>query len=316
MGEIAVSVIIPAYNSAATIRRAVDSVIEQTAPVHEIIVVDDGSQDDLESAVRPYAGRVRYVQKPNGGDASARNFGIDMATGSVIAFLDADDYWEPQKLARQLHVFKTHPSVAVVGSCYYEQIPGAPRELVIPAGIPFDQVLIWKGTRVFDLAYRLSTITVAVQRGALGSTRFDTSLTTAEDRDLWIRLASEFPVYLLAEPLATAVLEPHSLSRTDIDRDLSNMLRVVHRHRGLLAANEFRRRESDIYRRWAGVLISEGRYRAALTAAWRRLLRQPFDPFAWWGVTKSAVLNATRRRAGQWPPAEAISTRGYFPKRH
>jgi glycosyltransferase involved in cell wall biosynthesis len=289
------SVVIPAYNSARTICRAVDSVISQTVPAHEIIVVDDGSRDELEGALRPYGPRVQTLRKQNGGAASARNLGIDVATGTVIAFLDADDCWEPQKLARQAAVFQNHPEVAVVGSCYYERSPGGERRLAVTTGIPLDQVLTFKGNRAFDLAYQLFTTTVAIQKDILGTMRFDTTLTTAEDRDLWIRLVSEFPVYLMAEPLATAVLEPHSLSRTDVDRDYSNMLRVVHRHRALLGADDLRRRETDIYRRWAGVLMSEGKYGPAVQAAWRRLERRPLDPFAWWALTKSAVLNVT------WP---------------
>jgi glycosyltransferase involved in cell wall biosynthesis len=297
MGNVTFSVVIPAYNSARTIGRAVDSVISQTEPAREIIVVDDGSRDELEGALRPYGSRVRTLRKQNGGAASARNLGIDVAMGDVIAFLDADDCWEPQKLARQAAVFRNHPEVAVVGSRYYERSPGGERSLAATTGIPLDQVLVFKGDRAFDLAYRLFTTTVAIRKSILGTMRFDTTLTTAEDRDLWIRLVSEFPACVMAEPLATAVLEPHSLSRTDVDRDFSNMLRVVHRHRHLLGASELRRRESDIYRRWAGVLISKGRHRAALKAAFRRLIRQPCDPFAWWGVTKSAVLNAIRQAA-------------------
>jgi glycosyltransferase involved in cell wall biosynthesis len=300
MCEIAVSVIIPAYNSAATIRRALDSVIEQTAPVHEIIVVDDGSQDDLESVVRLYAGRVHYVHKPNGGAASARNLGIDIATGSIIAFLDADDYWEPHKLARQCDIFRKYPEVGVVGSCVFQQVPGCERSEIRKA-VPLDQVLVCTGPNVLRTGCQLWTGTVAIRRDVLGEHRFDTDLKTAEDRDMWIRLVAESPVYVLAEPLATAVLEPGSLSRTNIDRDFSSMLRVVHRYQAFLSTDDLRSSESDIYRRWAGVLMSEGNYGPAFKAAWRGLERRPLDPFAWWALTKSAVLNVTRPRHPRAP---------------
>jgi len=300
MCDLNVSVVIPAYNSAATICRAVDSVTKQTAPAHEIIVVDDGSQDELESTLGRHAANVCCVRKPNGGAASARNLGIDIATGNVVAFLDADDYWEPQKLARQCDVFRQYPQVGIVGSCAFEQAPGCDRS-AIRKRIPLNQVLVCTGPDAFHTGCQLWTGTVAIRRDVLGEHRFDTSLKTAEDRDLWIRLVAQSPVYVLAESLATNVLEPHSLSRTNIDRDFSNMLRVVHRYRALLGASALRRRESDIYRRWAGVLMSEGKYGPAFKAAWRRLIRQPLHPFAWWALTKSAVLNATRPRPAEAP---------------
>ena len=96
-----ISVVIPAYNAAAWIRRAVNSVLSQTRPADEIIVVDDGSTDGTGDIVRMYDGRVRLLQQANAGAAAARNTGILAATGDWIAFLDADDEWLPQKLQRQ-----------------------------------------------------------------------------------------------------------------------------------------------------------------------------------------------------------------------
>src|SRR5437868_7863345 len=101
---LSVSVVIPAYKAARTINRAVESVLGQTRRPAEVLVVDDGSPDgaDLAAALGRYGDRVALFRKPNGGAASARNHGIDRAGGSVIGFLDADDYWEPDKLERQL----------------------------------------------------------------------------------------------------------------------------------------------------------------------------------------------------------------------
>jgi glycosyltransferase involved in cell wall biosynthesis len=123
-----VSVVIPAYRSAGTIRRAVDSVLAQTHAAAEIIVVDDGSPDDQAAVVeRAYGPRVSLLRRENGGAASARNAGIDRATGSYIAFLDADDYWEADKLALQLALFDRHPELGFVAGAILEEIPGEPR---------------------------------------------------------------------------------------------------------------------------------------------------------------------------------------------
>jgi GT2 family glycosyltransferase len=94
------SVIIPAYNSAATLARAIDSVCAQTHPAHEIIVVDDGSTDATAAVARTYGEAVRLLQQPNAGVAAARNAGARAASGDWLAFLDADDWYAPDRLQR------------------------------------------------------------------------------------------------------------------------------------------------------------------------------------------------------------------------
>ena len=97
-----ISVIIPVFNGEKYIVEALESVLNQTLRPFEIIVVDDGSTDGTERITQDYASLIHYIKKPNGGAASARNEGVLMARGDYIAFLDADDYWTPEKLARQL----------------------------------------------------------------------------------------------------------------------------------------------------------------------------------------------------------------------
>ncbi len=114
-----VSVVIPACRAAHTISRPVDSLLAQTRLPDEILVIDDGSPDDLEAALSVYGDRVMLVRKSNGGAASARNLGIERSRGELIAFLGADDYWEPWKLKRQLEILRTHPEVTLVAGRYY-----------------------------------------------------------------------------------------------------------------------------------------------------------------------------------------------------
>lgn len=92
------SVVIPAYNAAATLARAIDSVLDQTWPAHEIVVVDDGSRDDTAEIARRYGAPVRLVQQANQGVSVARNAGAAAATGDWLAFLDADDWYAPDRL--------------------------------------------------------------------------------------------------------------------------------------------------------------------------------------------------------------------------
>ena len=97
-----VSVIIPAYNAADRVARAINRALAQTLPVLEIIVVDDGSADDTVQVASSFGSPVRVVSKPNGGPASARNLGASLARGEWLAMLDADDWWFPRKNEIQL----------------------------------------------------------------------------------------------------------------------------------------------------------------------------------------------------------------------
>lgn len=107
-----ISVIIPTYNSAHYLRQALTSVIQQTRAADEIIVVDDGSTDDTQQVVDAFG--VSYVYQPNAGAAAARNKGVELAQGNLIAFLDADDLWMPTKLAQQAHLLETGADVDMV----------------------------------------------------------------------------------------------------------------------------------------------------------------------------------------------------------
>jgi glycosyltransferase involved in cell wall biosynthesis len=291
-----VSVIIPAYRAAATIGRAMDSLLAQTRPPDEIIVIDDGSPDDLAGALAPYANRFTLLRQENSGVASARNRGLEHARGSFIAFLDADDCWEPDKLARQLNIFREHPELGLVASRFYVQEPG--RERYFPAAaVPpiYDRVLTLAGEAAFEAATWVLTSTVLVRRAALGGQRFDPQLRTAQDRDLWVRLVNASPVYLSSEPLITYVLEPGSLSRSNLDNDNGNMLRVVRRYGGLLGRGGLRKWEALVFRQWAAGHLGGGRPRAALPYAWERVRRQPCSAEGWWVFVKSATLAWTTR---------------------
>jgi glycosyltransferase involved in cell wall biosynthesis len=104
-----VSCIIPVFNGERHLAEAVDSVLGQTEPAHEILAIDDGSTDGSAEVLARYGDRVRYVRKPHGGPASTRNHGVSIAAGEFVAFLDQDDRWHPAKLAWQLACFAEDP---------------------------------------------------------------------------------------------------------------------------------------------------------------------------------------------------------------
>jgi glycosyltransferase involved in cell wall biosynthesis len=109
-----ISVLIPAYNAAATIQSTLDSVLTQTMPADEILVMDDGSSDQTATILRQYEPRIRAFWQPNGGLSSARNALIARAQGDLVAFLDSDDLWHPRYLETQRKLFELHPEAAAL----------------------------------------------------------------------------------------------------------------------------------------------------------------------------------------------------------
>lgn len=305
-----VSVVIPAYRAAGTIGRAIDSIVAQTHPAHEVLVVDDGSPDDLPTAVAPYWDRATLLRKPNGGAASARNLGIEHASGDLIAFLDADDYWEPQKLEKHVELYERYPQLGLTCGRYFNQPPGGERqEQPLVPGIAYDQLLKPDGPDAFELGTRVWTGTVVVRRSILADMRFVSGLEPAEDRHLWVRLVSAAPMIFLSEPLATAVLEEGSLSRSSVDRDCANMLRVVQSYRELLGWTASRRWQSHTLYRWAacdGVPLTALRRLLHSFVLWplpyRRIdVRMPFARPKLFAVTVRRVLHQSVRAGA---PAE------------
>jgi glycosyltransferase involved in cell wall biosynthesis len=194
MGSEAFSVIMPAYNGAATIGRAIDSVLMQTDSDWELVVVDDGSRDATRTIVNALAesdSRIRLLVQPrNGGVASARNAGIDAATGRYIAFLDADDYWLPAKLARQRQAFLAGASV-VFGSYFRD---GANGRKQVPALARVDFRRLLRGNCIGNL-------TGTYDSAQLG--RFHQQPIGHEDYLMWLEVVRKAGKAVgLAEPLA------------------------------------------------------------------------------------------------------------------
>lgn len=112
-----ISVIIPAYNAAPFLAEAIMSVLSQECPPGEVIVVDDGSVDDTADIARSFGTSVRLLSQQNAGPGEARNLGVRNAHGTMIAFLDADDIWLPDKLKLQIAVFDANPALSMVFGC-------------------------------------------------------------------------------------------------------------------------------------------------------------------------------------------------------
>ena len=195
MNKPTVSVVIPAYNYGQFVIEAVDSVLTQTFTDFELIVVDDGSTDDTRDRLAPYLDRIRYIRQENRGLSAARNAGIRAAHGRLIAFLDADDTWMPNKLAVQVPVILAHEDVGLIACTsrrFDEPVPG---EVPSPATteISVDELVIRTRFGPGSVICRTECF------DACGL--FDEELRSAEDRDMWIRIARKYRVLCLEAPL-------------------------------------------------------------------------------------------------------------------
>lgn len=183
-----VSVIIPAYNPGALVIDAIESVLAQTFQNFEIIVIDDASTDATYEQLRVYGDRIRYVRQNHSGPAVARNRGVLLSCGQYIAFLDADDIWMPEKLEKQLPLLEQVPKNVLVYSDFNKtSIP----DENLRSGLQAREH--WVEGKEFQSLLRQNFIhmsSVLVRKDALAEAGlFDPKFTSAEDWDLWIRLA-------------------------------------------------------------------------------------------------------------------------------
>lgn len=196
-----VSVIIPSYNSAAFVPEAVESALSQSQQPCEVIVIDDGSTDCTGERLSPYKGRIRYIRQLNGGLSNARNRGIREASGDLLAFLDADDVWLPNKLARQCDLFRKRPGLGLVHSDIIRWYPSEGREVRVEQGrSDFSGCCYPK----FLWGNRATPSTVIVTRSCIDRVgMFDESIRGAstQDQDLWHRISRYYEIAYVAEPL-------------------------------------------------------------------------------------------------------------------
>lgn len=194
-----VSVVIAAYNAEATIERAIESVLHQTLPADEILVVDDGSTDRTAEKVQRYGPPVRYLREENAGPATARNRGIQAARGHWIAFLDADDEWLPMKLQKQVeHLKRTAPLVWTFTNYWIVEWKSG----TVERAFDDHQTSARLNGREFFEDYlefyaqvgHALTSTMMVQRSVLAEAGFfPEGARWGEDTDLFLRIAYRWP---------------------------------------------------------------------------------------------------------------------------
>jgi glycosyltransferase involved in cell wall biosynthesis len=244
-----ISVVIPTYNSSQLVMAAVSSVLAQTHPVEEIIVVDDGSTDDTSERLASFGTTIRYIRKQNGGVSSARNCGVAVATGELIAFLDADDVWHPKKLEIQLAVLSRRPELGLIATKFYPwpgDLPDAPNDWVNHIrDISLEDLIVCNLLGTSSIIVRSDVLRAA---GA-----FDPTLHGPEDHDMWIRVARLAPIAKLDVRLAGyGGQTPGSLSKNALRMELGEraILKKVEAA-GLFRGKPILRRKAWAYFRYA-----------------------------------------------------------------
>lgn len=200
------SIIIPAYNSAASVHVAIESALQQTRSPLEVIVVDDGSTDDTAQVIASFGDRVMHLSQANAGQGAARNNGLAVARGEFVALLDADDYWQPGFLERMEGFLDAHPQ-AVAASCafkaerakgdYYGPAHHAELLAAHPDGLMLDNFFeFWADhdhVRTGTVLFRRRVIdVVGVQ---------NPELRISQDLEYWAMIATQGPWGLLPEVL-------------------------------------------------------------------------------------------------------------------
>lgn len=217
----AISVIIPAYNRKDVIRRALDSVLGQSLPADEVIVVDDGSTDGTSDIVAQHYPSVILIRQANQGLPAARNVGIARATGDLIALLDSDDCWLPEKLRLQAEVFAKKPDLGLLAT----QKRKNPVELPIIQ----DGTLKLRYYRFAAFLKRtwLHPSSVVIPRRVFAEVGgFDKVQAAAEDWDMWARIAYRYPVARIEQPLTVVYEMPDSMSRNR-PKQYANDIKVI-----------------------------------------------------------------------------------------
>jgi hypothetical protein len=314
-----VSVVIPVFNAAPLIGAALRSVFAQTFSDFEVIVVDDGSEDheQLTAALAEFSGRLQYVRQSNGGPAKARNAGIARASGELVAFLDADDEWLPEKLARQVDYFREYPETGLL----HTAVVGGTRRGHLVDGPP---------SRAFCELYHtdffIDTLTVMMPRRVLiDAGGFDERREIhVEDWDLWLRVAAQHPLGYISTPLAYH--RRGGLMSRQVDRTYAAQMLVMEKNQALCeracASHRAAPRRCErarlhvLHRDWGHDKLETGDRRGARAQLVRALASAPLDTWALRLYLLSFVSDRWRARARQLlRPAQPSALSGAFAPR-
>lgn len=264
-----VAVVIPCYRQRDFLARAIESALDQSLPLAEVIVVDDGNEEDLSDFARLYPA-ITLLTQANRGLAGARNAGLRAATAEEIIFLDADDRLGPNAIQAGLDCFKANPAAVFVYGAYVEERGPVRRELFMPANGRLDLLrfncVAMIGAAMFERCPLLE----------IGG--FDESLAMCEDWDVYLRLSRSHPFAAHPEIVAHYVLH---------EGNMSNDVRELKRWMGVVRAKERDRGlDGDELRAWRqggsafSAIYPDAGFKGFVARAFRKVIRYfGFKPY-------------------------------------
>jgi len=286
-----ISVIIPTYNYGNFVCDAVSSALAQSYEPVEVIVVDDGSQDDTPQSLSRYGSKIRYIRQENRGLSAARNRGIHEAKGEYIALLDADDVWETEKLRRQMELLINSQAGMAYSLVSYIDARGLSLE------VEHGRWAISREPRK-DLLFKntIAPSTALIKRECFNKVGFfDETLKSSEDWDMWLRIAAHFQIVCLAEPLVRYRLHNSNMSK-NVDGMIEQSIRVLERYRDpgmsrLKSAVLRRKAMSFLLFNIASELVSakDASHRRRLLV--KSIFSYPFDYYCRYSSLLQSVLN-------------------------
>lgn len=312
----AISVIIPTYNAANFLREAIDSVLAQTFQDFELIVVDDGSQDDTELVAQEYGDRLTYIRQDNRGPGAAKNTGIKNSRAPLIATLDADDKWLPLKLERQYEYMSKHPEIGMVNgnfSTFNENgivtylVDGNLRKTY--QGYIFDKLII----KNF-----IASGVVMFRRECLDKVGlFPEDFKISEDWHLWLRISKEYKVGYIDERMAMYRWQNQSLTwnyaKSYPDR-LGVLDEIISLYPDYFRTKKWlvRKAYESLFIRYGYALYNYGDYRNARQKFFRSLRYNPIQYKSYLYLLavivpsrlKQSLLSAKRKLGIRFMPAE------------
>lgn len=280
-----VSVIIPVFNSQKYIEKTLLSVLEQTYKNYEVIIIDDGSQDNSLDIINKIKNRfneekITILKQNHRGAGAARNRGVQHAKADLIAFLDSDDFWFPEKLKKVVNIFNVKPEVDLVSHDLIRIYQNGYQEKL--------QLHRRYNPRIdyFVNLYKincLATSTVTIRKSILFKVGlFDEHFPPAEEYDLWLKIAVYIKPYYIKEPLVYYSVREGSQSE-DIDRRLQQEINVLKKHfpelknRSFFAYLIFRRRAGQILGAVGKEWLLRGKTLKAIPLFFMALIQWPFN---------------------------------------
>lgn len=255
-----VSIVLPTYNRAEQLKASVESVLNQTYPYFELIIVDDGSKDNTAEVVKGYRDeRIRYCRlEENAGQASARNYGIEQAQYDYIAFEDSDDIWHPDKLEMQMQAllmapkevgFVYHKIRYDMGNHYFAVLPAESVELKKKSGDIYAQLL-------YDNLVPCPSI-LAKRECIMCTGGFDTGMKSLEDYDFALKMAKNYQALFLDKILLEAAYSLDGVSGQSVNYLMASCYLLQRYKQDYLATDTLNHRIEIILRDAANIGMKE-----------------------------------------------------------